>query len=61
MSDFQTADIAELLEDQEEDTLSEDDKALKALQAEDYTLLNDFTNKRGMQTWPEPIRKRFTR
>jgi len=61
MGDFQTADIAELLDDKDGDKLSEDEKAYQALLNNDATLMNVFDTKRDKFAWPEPVRKRFIR
>ena len=61
VSDFQTADIAELLDDKEGDKLSDDEKAYQALLSNDAALMNVFDTKRDKFAWPEPVRKRFIR
>ena len=61
VNDFQTADIAELLDDKEGDKLSEDDKAYQALLSNDDAIMNVFESKRNKFAWPEPVRKRFIR
>lgn len=60
MSDFQTDDIDELLNAKETPEMSEDEKALRALQKEDGKLLSEFHTHTEL-AWPEPVRKRFLR
>lgn len=61
MSDFLTEDIDVLLNAPEAPKLSEDEKALEAMQKADNMLLTTFKNKSRDLRWPEPVRKRFLR
>jgi len=61
MADFLTDDIDTLLNANEAPKLSEDEKALEAMQKADNMLLTTFRNKSRDLRWPEPVRKRFLR
>ncbi len=61
MSDFQTANINELLSKVEKEPVSEDDKAYSALMKEDAELLTKFPSRRDRFNWPSPVKKRFLR
>ena len=61
MSDFQEADINELLTEKGKDKGSEDERAYRALLEQDHKMLSGFRKVRPRMHWPEPVRKRHIR
>lgn len=61
VSDFQEADLNELLNAEPEEE-GEQEKAYQALLDEDRRLMSGFTKTRKVRLrWPEPVRKRHIR
>ena len=61
MSDFQTADIGELLHEAPPEKKTEDERALEALKKQDAALLSGFSTRVKRFQWPDPVRKKHIR
>ena len=59
--DFLTADIGDLLEEEEQEQLSEDERAYQALVEQDRKMIHGFTTHKERLRFPDPVTKRWRR